>query len=151
MREADKPQLANAIWNMGECGEGDIPKDCAFVLDGGSLLHRIPWVQGYSFGMICEEYCKFVSSNYGKPHIIFDGYNIGPSTKEDSTHTRRTKGKAGMKICFKENLPFRSKKDTFLTNADNKQNFIKLLGEYLSGKGCNVSNADGDADLLIVN
>ena len=101
--------------------------------------------------MICEEYCKFVSSNYGKPHIIFDGYNIGPSTKEDSTHTGRTKGKAGMKICFKENLPFRSKKDTFLTNADNKQNFIKLLGEYLSGIGCNVSNADGDADLLIVN
>ena len=82
MREADKPQLANAIWNMGECGEGDIPKDCAFVVDGGSLLHRIPWVQGYSFGMIYEEYCKFVSSNYGKPHIKFDGYNMGPSTKD---------------------------------------------------------------------
>ena len=52
---------------------------------------------------------------------------------------------------LKEILLFRSKKDTFLTNADNKQNFIKLLGEHLSGKGCNVSNADGDADLLIVN
>ena len=52
-----------------------------------------------------------------------------------------------MKICFNENLPFRSKKDTFLTNADNKQNFIKLLCEHLSGIGCNVSNADGDADL----
>ena len=55
-----------------------------------------------------------------------------------------------MKICLNENLPFISKKDAFLTNADNKKNFIKLLGEHLSGIGCNVSNADGDADLLIV-
>ena len=34
----------------------------------------------------------------------------------------RIKGKPGIKIGFSANFPFRSKKDTLLTNAENEQN-----------------------------
>ncbi len=48
LRKADKPALADAIWNLSK------PHDPAevsangiqYVLDGGTLLQRIPWPRG---------------------------------------------------------------------------------------------------------
>jgi 5'-3' exonuclease len=39
------------------------------------------------------------------PVVVFDGYSLGPSTK-DHTHSRRTKGIEGTKIEFRKNTPF---------------------------------------------
>ncbi|XP_069109699.1 uncharacterized protein [Argopecten irradians] len=47
LRAAQKATLAEAIWNMNDCSSS-LPKgtDVHHILDGGSLLHRIPWDRG---------------------------------------------------------------------------------------------------------
>ena len=43
LRVAQKPALANAIWELGQCGADSLLKEeVQYVLDGGSLVHRIP-------------------------------------------------------------------------------------------------------------
>lgn len=42
LRAANKASLAEAIWNLGDCGFGGKLENVKFVLDGGSLLHRVP-------------------------------------------------------------------------------------------------------------
>ena len=56
LREPQKSVLANSIWNCltQECPE--IPEDVEFVLDGGSLLQRIPWQHGMTYREICIVY-----------------------------------------------------------------------------------------------
>ena len=50
MRSANKPALADAIWALmpkyvvGPTGQGQ------YVLDGGSLVHRIPWQRSRTGG-----------------------------------------------------------------------------------------------------
>ena len=148
LREAQKPALAAAIWEQGDCSGEEILPDTKFVLDGGSLLQRLPWSHGSTFGQICTDYGCLVESNYGAPHIVFDGYN-GPSVK-DVTHERRSKGNRRVEIKFDNKTPCRTKKEVFLSNQLNKQKFIHMLGRHLQEKGCNVEHADGDADLMIV-
>ena len=68
-----------------------IPDNVRYVLDGGALLHRIPWSRGASFESILETYSKYAATNYGKAVIVFDGYK--EFTTKDMTHKRRLKGK----------------------------------------------------------
>ena len=42
------------------------------------------------------------------------------------------------------------KKEQFLANAKNKQQLIEMLRQRLAKKGCTTNQADGDADVLIV-
>ncbi|CAC5408278.1 unnamed protein product [Mytilus coruscus] len=44
----------------------------------------------------------------------------------------------------------KTKKEIFLSNIENKQQFINLLTKKLSEKGCKTFRASGDADTLIV-
>lgn len=48
--EAHKSNLADYIWNFGNCHPDNIPTSIQYVLDGGALLHRIPWLKGETFG-----------------------------------------------------------------------------------------------------
>ena len=45
LRAANKPPLADAIWALGECSANDhlLNGTEIYVLDGGSLLQRLPW------------------------------------------------------------------------------------------------------------
>jgi 5'-3' exonuclease len=71
-------------------------------------------------------YLDYLTKRYAHPVVVFDGYSSGPSIK-DHTHSRRTKGIEGTKI------EFRSKKDNFLCNNENKRAFINMLSEFLVG------------------
>ena len=42
------------------------------------------------------------------------------------------------------------KKDDFLYNSKNKQQFINMLSQFLKKSNCTTYHADGDADVLIV-
>ena len=117
-------------------------------MDGGALLHRIPWTRGSSFSTILQTYVDYVNKRYPESVIVFDGYE-GVSTK-DMTHRRRSKGKKGMKISFNAEMSLSVTKDVFLNDATNKQRFIALLGEQLSKNNCIVYYAKADADFLIV-
>ncbi|KAA0187373.1 hypothetical protein HAZT_HAZT009519 [Hyalella azteca] len=88
LREAKNSVLADAIWNMAK---GDdmhsaqpLTHQMQYVLDGGSLLPRLPWPSGATFDSICIMYVDFVRK-FQQPTIVFDGYMAGPSTK-DITH-----------------------------------------------------------------
>jgi len=64
-RKADKPQPAHA--NSEHTPDGIlyfVPETERHVLDGGSLLHRIPWKKGESCGTIAQSYADFTVRKY---------------------------------------------------------------------------------------
>ena len=36
-----------------------------YVLDGGALLHRIPWPRGSTYDSVCQMYVRYVTQKYG--------------------------------------------------------------------------------------
>ena len=147
LQEPQKPVLANAIWDLLKPDTTEIADEVQYVLDGGTLLQRIPWAKGATYKEICSHYTEYVSKKYGKAVVIFDGYK-GKFTK-DMTHQRRTKGQAGVTVTFTSNMQLTMKKDRFLANKTNKQQFIKMLSEHLEMRNCEVHHAPGDADLIV--
>ncbi|GFR96725.1 hypothetical protein ElyMa_004459100 [Elysia marginata] len=87
---------------------------------------------------------------YGKPRIVYDRYNNGPSTK-DATHLRRSCGVVGPTIKFNPEMVCNARKEHLRGNPKNKQAFVQYLGDVLKKNGCQVLHAEGDADTLIVN
>ena len=63
--------------------------DFQYVIDGGALLHRVPWPRGSTSESVSHLYVRYVTQKYGAAAIVFDGYNDDPTTK-DATHLRRT-------------------------------------------------------------
>lgn len=150
MRKANKPALADAMWSQHSPEDTSVSHDVQYVLDGGSLLQRIPWPRGTTYSAIANLYADYVQKKYGTPSVIvFDGYEGGPSTK-DSTHQRRSKGHMEPTINFADDMICKSQKDHFLANKANKQKMINLIGEKLKDRGFKVVHCDGDADLMIV-
>ena len=124
IRKANKPQLANAIieycnTSSVEAVQKPIPKVDNYVLDGGSLLHRLQWNKGKTYGEIAHSYAEFTININGKATIVFDGYEGGPSIK-DNTHQRRGKNTNPV-INFTPETEFTSEKDVFLPRDYNKQ------------------------------
>ncbi|VDI55510.1 Hypothetical predicted protein [Mytilus galloprovincialis] len=149
MRAASKSTLADAIWNLGDCTTEYTDTVYSYVVDGGSLMHKIPWKSGLTFGEICKRYVDSVKCNgTNSVVVVFDGYVSGPDTK-DAMHLKRTKGISGTKVTFTETTPFRSKKETFLANNENKQNFIEMLSKKMHSNGIETKHASADADVLI--
>ena len=84
MRAAKKAYLADAIWSSGECSAGKLNmlNDCSFVIDGGSLIHKLPWEKGLSFGEMLDRYVASVKRiDAVSIKAVFDGSSAGPSTK----------------------------------------------------------------------
>jgi len=106
---ANKPQIAKAIWNA--VPHDDVPeRDILYVLDGGALLHRLPWEIGKTYGAIVETYIGYVRKHYGQSVVIvFDGYSNQPSTK-DGSHKRRNTN-TGRKVSFTSTMSLRLKKN----------------------------------------
>jgi hypothetical protein len=149
MRSAHKSTLADDIWNLGDCSAEYKESSYNYLVDGGSLMHTIPWKYGSTFGEICQKYVHYVKLHGSESVIlVFDEYASGPDTK-DATHLRRTKGIFGTKVSFTETTPFRSKKEAFLANSENKQNVILMLMRMMDSNGIETKQAPSDADSLI--
>ena len=91
-RKANKPKLAQAVSefsskNSNKTVLDSIPPTEHYVLDGGSLVHRLAWKKGDSYGAIAQSYGDFTIRLYGKETVVFDGYREGPSIK-DNMHQR---------------------------------------------------------------
>ena len=153
LRKADKPQLAHAVVEYCSILPDEAIKDSKpivqhYVIDGGSLLHRLQWKKGETYGAIANTYARFICYHYGKATVIFDGYEGGPSIK-DNTHQRRGKNTYPV-VNFTEETEFTGKKEDFLTRDCNKQCIINLISVELKRVGCNVIQSSGDADVDIV-
>ena len=135
LRPANKPALADAIWALVPAEVVGPTGKSQYILDGGSLLHRIPWQRGTTYNDICQQYTNSVTRHYGYAIIVFDGYLEELSTK-DSAHQRRTGGRTGLTVDFASDMVMKSKKEEFLSNKTNKQKFIMLLTDCLDQAGC---------------
>ena len=146
--EANKPALADALWKLVENDNEVLPYPVHYVLDGGSLLHRLPWTQGETFESVCVRYVNYVTKKYGKATVIFDGYNSGPDIK-DITHKRHSHG-TGPTVALSLQTVVSLKKKDFLSNKANKQNFLSILSSQFEEAGCLTAHARSDADVLII-
>ena len=77
------------------------------VLDGGSLIQRLPWKRDDTSKCICNSYVDYVQPKYTNPIILFGGYEVGPSTK-DVTHLRRSKSMVGVQVNSSGGLLFKA-------------------------------------------
>ena len=96
-----------------------------------------------------EQYSAYVIRKYDRTIVVFDGYSDNPSTK-DCAHMRRSGGTIGVTVHFISNMALQAKKEEFLSNKHDKQRFIALLSQMLEQAGCEIHQARGDADVLIV-
>ena len=127
-REAQKYVLMTDIENYSNTKEikgvcYSKPDTDLFVLDGGSLLHRISWKKKQTFGDIIKAYTSFVKRTYGKATVIFDGYSCGPSIK-DMTYVRRQGNHKSNSINF---TVFNGNQEDFLCNTVSKEKLISSL------------------------
>ena len=85
---SDKPQIATTITEHASSvtsGEYEVVKESApktdhYDLDGGSLLHRVPWKAGGRYWSIAQSYADFTIRQYGLEMVVFDRYG-GQSIK----------------------------------------------------------------------
>ena len=149
IRPTTKSSLADAMW----CSEAAIlprPSETVkYVLDGGALLHRVPWTKGATYDQIFEQYSAYVIRKYGRTIDVFDGYSDNPSTN-DCAHIRRSGGTIGVTVHFICSMALQTMKEEFLSNKYNKQRFIAFLSQRLEQAGCEIHQARGDTDVLIV-
>jgi hypothetical protein len=104
-----------------------------YMLDGGSLLHRLQWNKGDSFEKIASMYADFVCHRFGTSNctVVFDGYLAGLSIK-DTTHHRRASKKSSSSsiISFTPASIFAGQKEVLLVINQNKQSLYPLLSRY---------------------
>ena len=55
LREPQKSTFADNIWKLVQCQQTEVADNVQYILDGGALLHRIPWQKGSTFSRICVE------------------------------------------------------------------------------------------------
>ena len=90
-RLANKAALADHLWTLiTEHNNHDSlfqmnQDNLKYVIDGGSLLHKIFWPKNASYSSICSLYCQYLKRKYGDPTVVFDGYKSCPTTK-DAAH-----------------------------------------------------------------
>lgn len=151
LRHAEKSQLLKVFPSVNVNENSATEKNKIhgqYILDGGSLIHRLNWQNGLTYEEIAKKYSSFVLSHYGSALVVFDGYKCGQSIK-DNTHARRSKA-VGQTVNFSAQMKFNGHKSTFLSNKMNKQRIIDLTGMHLTQQGCQVVHSNDDADLDIV-
>ena len=116
MRQAEKAQLIDALKGHVTSRSYSavletIPSTEYNVIDGGSLLHRLKWVEGRIYCSIADEYVAFTVKHYGHATVVFDGYGV-PTTK-DKTHQRRMKERITTTVTMEVLLSSKEKKRIF--------------------------------------
>ncbi|KAF4527646.1 hypothetical protein B566_EDAN010870, partial [Ephemera danica] len=150
LRKGEKSALQNSIYQLsGDAAPSNATdQNVAHVIDGGFLLHKIPWHPLTTFGDILNIYVTYVRRHYGiDTTIVFDGYSE-MSTKHQ-TQLQRHVHSRGYEIEFNESTVFTGKKSDFLSITNNKVRFILQLAIKLRIAGFKVIEGKSDADTLI--
>ena len=75
-------------------------------------------------------------------------YEIGPSIK-DCIYQRRSRNLTANKVNITQATKFVGEKENCLSNEANEQTLIQLIMERMRQSGCDVIQAEGDADVEI--
>lgn len=120
-----------------------------YVIDGGMLLHKIPWKIDEKFSAILSRYINYVKNHFGDcATVVFDGYDN--LTTKSSERKRRSRKFMSASYKFNENTSLKVEKTKFLSNTDNKKQLINLLHNSLINNNYNSIQCPGDADRTIV-
>jgi hypothetical protein len=138
LRKSDKSSLARTLDDIATSLNYMLPAVTSYVLDGGALLHKLPWPKNGKFSDVLQLYSSHIAKQYKVVTIVFDGYAI--SSTKDVEHQIRTK-QSSVTVKFTESSPFLIGKGPFLSNNENKQCFITMLGKHLEANGHTVIHA----------
>nr|CAI5842069.1 unnamed protein product [Callosobruchus analis] len=62
-----------------------------FIIDGGSLLHRVVWGKGDTFSIILDRHAKYLQTQYkSEITVVYDGYSDYSKNIEAMEQQRRT-------------------------------------------------------------
>ncbi|CAG9761611.1 unnamed protein product [Ceutorhynchus assimilis] len=123
-----------------------------YVIDGGFVLHRVPWELRERFSSILNKYVEYVKKYFGSRSIIvFDGYPDDPGEKSTKSAERLRRNKfMAANVKFDESMLLTISKDKFLSNEGNKKRMISMLIKKFSEENISVEQAAEDADITIV-
>ena len=147
MRESHKSDVKNILLENTRIFE-NYPSS-KIVVDGGALLHQVSLKKSCTYSEVIDQYFTYLSNNYGLCIVAFDGYGNGASTK-DHEHRKRTKGILFPNIKTELKMIAYNNHNDFLSNDQNKAQFISFLANHLRGKGFTVHRSLNDADRLIL-
>ena len=117
LRKGPKSSFLNAFCSQKETL---LPSNPYYVLDGGNLLHSVPWPKPAAFGQILDLYVSYVESHYGKRcSVVFDGYPERDTTKTVEQERRAAKRTSRI-IIFDEITPATIPQSDFLANRRGK-------------------------------
>ena len=156
MLSANKPDLLESIRKVSgykpvKLAKKEYRTKGEVVIDGGGLLHCVPWTANVKFARIFESYTRFIKANLSTQSVttvVFDSYPEHPTTK-DSVHAARYPT-ASLLVHITPDTVLDIKKNVFLTNYKNKQSFVNRLRETLQAAGIVTLAAEDDADRDVV-
>ena len=149
MRKPNKAALARCL--TADLSLSVMPDRVCYVVDGGTLLRKVKWLKGITYGDVVQQYVDYVIRRYGHgAHVVFDGYAGGPSVKDHEHQRRASKVKAvSPDVSLNATTPVVCEQESFLANDNNKDKLIKLLMLSLRTCGINTIQSSGDADVDI--
>ena len=59
--QANKAVLADTIWKALKSEQKQPSDNVQYILDGGALLHHLPWPRGSIFDSLCDQYVRYVT------------------------------------------------------------------------------------------
>lgn len=95
-----------------------LPNNPLFVMDGGFLLHKVAWPDPVTFAQVCATYVAYEQS-FSACDVAFDGYEAGPSTK-DEAHMRRCMRVTSTDIDIRGEVFVSCGRERLLNNERNK-------------------------------
>ncbi|GBN41208.1 hypothetical protein AVEN_165039-1 [Araneus ventricosus] len=96
-----------------------------FVLDGGSLIHRVVWPKQETFGDVNSTYISYIKRHYGNEvTVVFDGYTESSVNPKVTERQRRRMKRTSREIIFNESTVLPDPQRQFLSNLANKERFI---------------------------
>ena len=116
------------------------------------MLHKkVFWQYNKTFGDIAKDAVKTVKSHYRSDVVVmFDGYPEHPTTKDHAHQQRTSKCSGAKEVQIDSSKRLVLTREQFLSNQNNKKNFIKLLSNYMASENIRFRLAEADADLMIV-
>ena len=124
VRKPDKTSFWKVIMYDDAVRKEDIKNPDNYVLDGGSLLHRVRWFKGMKFN--AEVYPDYIRKNHrGCVTVVFNGYRDEGTNSHE--HVRRNSIPQSCNVDIHEENPVPFTQDRVLSNTENKANFINFL------------------------
>ena len=154
-RKPDKPSLQKTLVTDEELNKLDLTSgqnNYSYVVDGGTLLHRLCWLKESNFEKRIQLpimlSSKYERKHYGKCYIVFDGYESA-STKSVEQKRKDKRFQKCPDVDVKENIIVPFTQETFISKSNNKVQLIEMLSQYLKDDENEVINCSGDADSTI--